>query len=120
MATPTRNENPGWIRSCSEQPAHSAWVWLKARIFQNQLAGNASEMRENCRTSAIMSSITKPRYASTATLRTAGWRVRMGSAATGAASATVDKGHLPYSTISYTKLNSHTINLEWGSQETRG
>ena len=24
-ATPTRNENDGWIRSCSEQPTHSTW-----------------------------------------------------------------------------------------------
>ena len=27
-ATPTRNEKPGWIVSCSEQPAHSTCVWL--------------------------------------------------------------------------------------------
>ena len=26
-ATPTRNENDGWIRSCSEQPTHSTCVW---------------------------------------------------------------------------------------------
>src|SRR5687768_1110151 len=25
-ATPTRKEKEGWIKSCSEQPAHSTWV----------------------------------------------------------------------------------------------
>ena len=26
-ATPTRNENDGWIRSCNEQPTHGTWLW---------------------------------------------------------------------------------------------
>src|ERR1044072_8458831 len=58
--------------SCREQPDQGTWLWLYARKFQNELPGNACATRESCSTSAIISSITKPRYVSTATLRTAG------------------------------------------------
>ena len=68
-ATPTRNENPGWMVSCSEHPAHSTCVWWYARKFQNPFPGSAFATRESCTTSAIISSMTKPRYVSTARLR---------------------------------------------------
>ena len=35
-AAPTRNENDGWMRSCSEQPAHAACVWWNARNSQKE------------------------------------------------------------------------------------
>ena len=47
--------------SWSEQPAHSTWVWLYPRKAQNQLPGKACATRASSRTSAIISSITKPR-----------------------------------------------------------
>src|ERR1035438_1507221 len=40
-ATPTRNENEGWIRSCSEHPIHSAWLCWWHRNFQKPLSGSA-------------------------------------------------------------------------------
>ena len=70
-ATPTRNEKDGWIVSCREQPAHSTWLWLNAKNPQNQLPGNARATLGRRNTSAIISSITKPRYASTAVFRPA-------------------------------------------------
>jgi hypothetical protein len=42
---------------------------LKARIFQKRLVGYAAATRENCNTSAIINSMTNPRYASIETLR---------------------------------------------------
>ena len=47
--------------SCSEQPAQSTCVWWYARKPMTALAGKASARRLNCSTSAIISSITKPR-----------------------------------------------------------
>src|SRR5687767_14882949 len=64
-ATPTRNENDGWMRSCSEQPTHSTWLWCQPRNCQNAFSGTARATRESRRTSAIIRNITKPRYAST-------------------------------------------------------
>src|SRR5215471_11593023 len=72
-AAPTRNENDGWIMSCSEQPAHSTCVWLKARKPQNQLPGYAAATRASWTTSAIIRNMTMPRYASIATLRGCGF-----------------------------------------------
>src|SRR5450432_66327 len=55
--------------SCSEQPAHATCVWWYASPAQNQFPGSACATRESSRISAIMSSMTKPRYVSTAILR---------------------------------------------------
>src|SRR5438046_990356 len=63
-AAPTRNENDGWIRSCSEQPVHSTCDVLNASCFQTGLSGNDLATCETCRTSAIIRNITNPRKAS--------------------------------------------------------
>src|SRR5215472_2473126 len=97
------------MRSCSEQPAHSTWVWLYARTFQNQLVGKASATRERRSTSAIINSITNPRYASTATLRATGRGVRRVSWRTGEGSRTVDTHHL--------RVLWSTEYTEWRRQE---
>ena len=62
-ATPTRNENDGWMRSCSEQPVHSTWIWWKAansrrpRPCDRDLAATAARFS----TSAIIRNMTSPR-----------------------------------------------------------
>ena len=38
-ATPTRNENDGWIMSCSEQPAHSTWRLVVGQKRPDPIAG---------------------------------------------------------------------------------
>ena len=55
------NENDGWMRSCSEQPAQGAWVWWNARKPQNALAGTREATSARRSTSAIIRNITKPR-----------------------------------------------------------
>src|SRR5580704_15540608 len=87
-ATPTKNENPGWIVSCSEQPTHSVCDWLKLKKLQNQFPGNDFATSENRSTSAIINNMTSPRYASTATLRDAA-AAAAGRTATPACSTTI-------------------------------
>ena len=60
-ATPTRNENDGWMKSCSEAPTHSTCDWCHARKRHHPLSGSACATRFNRSTSAIISNITKPR-----------------------------------------------------------
>src|ERR1035441_7828393 len=55
--------------SCSEHPTQAECVWWNARKLQNGLPGRALETRESSSTSAIMRSMTRPRYASMARLR---------------------------------------------------
>ncbi len=38
-AAPTRNENPGWIRSWSEPPTQATWSWWWHRNAQSALVG---------------------------------------------------------------------------------
>jgi hypothetical protein len=61
---------------------------LKARIFQNRLVGYAAATRENCNTSAIINSMTNPRYASIETLRRAPGSTRAASRIVGIVSVT--------------------------------
>jgi hypothetical protein len=42
-------------------PTHSTCVWLKARTRQKRLFGKACEIFAKWRTSAIISSMTRPR-----------------------------------------------------------
>jgi len=50
-------------------PNHSVCVWFQARICQKALFGYARATFQKLNTSPIISSITRPRKASTATLR---------------------------------------------------
>src|SRR6516165_5837001 len=97
------------MRSCSEQPAHSTWVWLYARTFQNQLVGKASATREKRSTSPIINSITNPRYASTATLRAAGRGLRKVSSMAGKGLRTVE-GSRTVDTLHLQNSKEHTRN----------
>ncbi len=60
-ATPTRNENEGWIRSCSEHPIHARGIGGEQRNLQKPLSGMALETRPNSSTSPIISNMTNPR-----------------------------------------------------------
>src|SRR5260370_14837289 len=69
-------------------------------MLQNQLPGKASDTRARRSTSAIMRNMTKPRYASMATLRATGGGLGTGRCAGGEDartedSTTADKLHLP-------------------------
>src|SRR6187399_1793372 len=68
-ATPTRNENDGWIRSCSEQPPHSTCDCANFSHFQVSLSGNDRATWPSDSTSAIIRNITNPRYASSESSR---------------------------------------------------
>src|SRR5579872_5014339 len=72
--------------SWSEQPTHSTCVWFQARKCQKGLPGKAAATRDNCSTSAIMRSMTRPRYASTAMLRVCCIQVHYATSAGGLAS----------------------------------
>jgi hypothetical protein len=61
IATPTRNENDGWIRSCSEHPTHSTWVVWNCTACQNGLSGNCRATAGSRSTSASMRNMTNPR-----------------------------------------------------------
>src|SRR4051812_20082152 len=71
-AAPTRNENAGWIKSCSEHPCHSTCSVLNPIILQNKLCGNACATTCRRITSPSMSTITSPRNASRETRRALG------------------------------------------------
>ena len=64
-AVPTRNENDGWIMSCSTQPVHSTCDWCWQSSFQTGRSGadsgKAEATAQNRSTSAIMRNITSPR-----------------------------------------------------------
>ena len=60
-ATPTRNENDGWIRSCSEQPSHSTCCVWRARNGQKPPAPVSWTYFAMPSPSDTISSMTKPR-----------------------------------------------------------